>query len=312
MGTETYQCPDCGSAQMRYMFAGEDKLHGLPGSFHSYRCMDCGLISTFPRLDRQGMEQYYPSGYFAGADVLKPPAERRDLRSWWFRHETKQKNLAISKYKRQGRLLDIGCSTGNFLYGMSQTGSWEVYGLEPGRTAAEYVRTWYKFPVVAGTLADADLPAHYFDVVTMWHALEHMPDPRDSLQAIRGLLKPDGLLVMEVPNPDSLDARIFADAWFGFDIPRHYHSFPRRTLSAMALQSGYRVDKVQPASGHPASSLTLCLKWRFGSRLDSAPWRQMLRILGSGPISVLTIPLYSILRLSGYIPSLVYFLRPRD
>jgi 2-polyprenyl-3-methyl-5-hydroxy-6-metoxy-1,4-benzoquinol methylase len=310
VGKEEYHCPSCGSLQMLYLFSGSDKLCGLPGEFYCYECRHCGLITSFPRLNHREIKLYYPNDYYGRPGVLKPPKERKDLKSWWFWREIKKKNLAITKYRGGGRLLDIGCSTGNFLYGMSLTGSWELYGLEPNPHAVDYIRTWYKFPVALGTLEDAHLPSSYFDVITMWHVLEHMPDPRNSLLTVKELLKPDGLLVVEVPNPESIDAKIFGSAWAGYDIPRHYHSFPAHTLREIALLSGYKVLEVKPSSGHPAGSLILCLKWKFGNKVDSPPWRHLLRTLGSGPVSVLTIPLCAVLKSFGYIPSLSYFLTP--
>jgi 2-polyprenyl-3-methyl-5-hydroxy-6-metoxy-1,4-benzoquinol methylase len=96
-----------------------------------------------------------------------------------------------------------------------------------------------------GSLADADLPAGYFDVVTLWHVLEHDPDPVRSLQRVKGWLRPGGLVLAEVPNSAGWIARLCGGAWLGWDLPRHLVHFSPETLRHAARLAGLERVRVR-------------------------------------------------------------------
>src|SRR5262249_10576488 len=140
--------------------------------------------------------------------------------------------------------LDFGCGGGSYLRRMHGAG-WQVVGLDVSAAAVERVRTDLGLPALAGTLPHPLLEPAGFDVVTMWHSLEHVHDPPAVLREGRRLLVPGGRLLVAVPNIDSLAFRWFGPAWYALDLPRHLTHFTPRTLTLMLQQAGFRPGPVR-------------------------------------------------------------------
>ena len=136
------------------------------------------------------------------------------------------------------RILDVGCSYGFFLDTARQRG-WSVAGVEVSESAARFAQETYGLPVYAGPLSDAPYAPGSFDVVTIRHVLEHVPDPLGMVLDARRLLAPGGLLLVAVPNFDSLAARLFGPEWWWVDPPTHLYYFTRATLSRLLAQAGF-------------------------------------------------------------------------
>ncbi len=148
---------------------------------------------------------------------------------------------------RPGRALDVGCGRGHFLAAMRRRG-WSVHGVEPSPQAAERAREEYGLPIQTGALRDVSRSVE-FDVVTLWHVLEHVADPVEFLGDVWRVLRPGGLVVIETPNVDSVDRRLFGRHWMGWDPPRHLHLFGPRTLAAILERRGFSEVEVQCRSG---------------------------------------------------------------
>jgi SAM-dependent methyltransferase len=146
--------------------------------------------------------------------------------------------------------LDIGCGDGAFLQSLKSRG-WDVYGTETSAAACAIART-KGISVHEGELASADFPDRFFDVITLWHVLEHIPDPVAELDRIRRMLRDDGSLVIEVPNSDSPTLQFCGGQWYGLDVPRHLQHFSPSTLQHLLDSTGFLTKKCQ--SVHPFDS----------------------------------------------------------
>ena len=154
-----------------------------------------------------------------------------------------------------GRLLDVGCGRGDLGEWFMRRG-WEAAGIEPAADAARQA-AGRGIDVHVGTLDDAPWPAESFDAVTFNHALEHVPDPLETLRQTASLLRPGGLLAISVPHFGAWQRRLFGSAWFPLDLPRHLQHFDRASLSRMAVAAGLRPREVRTSSllaGFPASA----------------------------------------------------------
>jgi SAM-dependent methyltransferase len=118
---------------------------------------------------------------------------------------------------------------------------WETFGTELSEQAAGAAREEFGLNVRAITLEDWGFEDKFFDVVTLWHVLEHLPDPRETLREVNRILKDDGLLVVSTPNFDSFQAKVSKEKWFHLDMPRHYYHFSTRTLTQMLGSLDFRV-----------------------------------------------------------------------
>jgi 2-polyprenyl-3-methyl-5-hydroxy-6-metoxy-1,4-benzoquinol methylase len=144
----------------------------------------------------------------------------------------------------QGRLLDFGCGDGSFLQRMRRQG-WQVTGLDVCAPLVECLQTELELNVLHGNLPHPDLKPGSFDVITMWHSLQHMHSPVDVLREAHRLLVPGGKLVIAVPNIDSYAFRCFGHAWCGLNLPRHLHHFAPWTLYLILHRAGFRIGPVR-------------------------------------------------------------------
>ena len=237
---EEVACDLCHSRTSTVLYVLTDTLHHLPGEFALRRCQQCGLMYLSPRPTAAALSDYYPPDYLP----YRPPIEdeRLGLMRYMRRRKLIKRRQLIEKYSGRvsGRVLDVGCATGLFLHEMQLAG-WMSVGIEPIPSAAEFARQRFGLEVFQGLLGEAPFEAQSFDVITFWDVLEHTFSPVSDLRRTAQLLKPGGLVAINVPNWESFDRRPFGPYWHGFDTPRHLYVFSRETLTAMLSQAGFRV-----------------------------------------------------------------------
>jgi len=146
-----------------------------------------------------------------------------------------------------GRILDVGCGRGNFLEVMAARG-FDVYGTEFSAVSAQRARMLFPDRIFLGEHATTELAEQQFDLITLWHVIEHLRDPYGTVCRLHKLLKPEGRLVLAQPNIDSWQARLGGAVWFHLDIPRHLYHFSPTTLAALLDQAGFRVERVSHLS----------------------------------------------------------------
>ncbi|MEE2771465.1 MAG: class I SAM-dependent methyltransferase [Bacteroidota bacterium] len=146
----------------------------------------------------------------------------------------------IQNYINGGKILDIGCGTGEFLKTMKSQ-SWEVVGMEPNSSARKLAME--KEISVFSNLDDID---GKYDVISLWHVLEHLPDPKIAFEKLFSLLKESGLLVIAVPNYKSLDAKIYQEKWAAWDAPRHLYHFSRTGIQNLAGSAKFYLVEEKP------------------------------------------------------------------
>ena len=166
-------------------------------------------------------------------DMLYHRIKSRNLR--------KKLQLIENQETTDRKLLDIGAGTGDFLL-FAQNGGFEVSGVEPSDKARQKAKE-------KGANLVNDL-SHFtdskFDVITLWHVLEHLPDLRNQIRTISSLLNKDGVLVVAVPNFCSWDARHYGTYWAGYDVPRHLWHFSKRSIARLFDEHNIKIKKIKP------------------------------------------------------------------
>jgi SAM-dependent methyltransferase len=227
------------------------------------------------RIRRTLLNRFY--GY--PVSVLSGEPEDARLGGWWiavaaqfdkWRLRASGREAAIIPFIGEGLLLDVGCGTGKDLLRLQEAG-WKVTGVEISAYAASLARQRLGCEVVPGHFDEAPLDGRRFDVVRLSHALEHFPSPRRSLEKVHRLLRPGGLLWIEVPNAAGLERRLFGPHWYQWDLPRHLYHFTPRTLARLLRETGFRPRKMtcDGRKGFFAESLADVLVERFGVRRSS-------------------------------------------
>jgi SAM-dependent methyltransferase len=223
-------CPACGAAQLSVVALAERPI--LLG-----RCGACGLRWLLDAPTAAELAALYTSGFYEPA-----PARGGRLVGTYQRLDDAIR-LRELRGLSPGRLLDVGCGKGRFLAAARDAG-WEVRGVEFAPASAEAARVAYGIDVAVGDFLEVGLKGG-FDAITMWHVLEHMPDPFAAVTRAADLLRPGGSLVISVPNIESLQARLGGEQWFHLDLPRHLMHFSPRSLSALVARTGLRLDRIE-------------------------------------------------------------------
>ncbi len=241
---EEPDCLLCGGRNWSLLVEAPDMTRGGTGLwFAVVQCHECGLCFTNPRPTAESIGQFYP-------DVYRPHLlpERRKRSRWRVRlplpWRQRGKDYPMIPRHGRGRLLDFGCGGGTYMERMHRQG-WQVTGVDTSATAIQRLRTEYGLRGLVGSLPQTDLELGGFDVITMWHSLEHVHDPLGALREAHRLLTPDGKLVLAVPNIDSSPFRWFGRAWYGLDLPRHLSHFTPATLRMMLERAGFKPGPVR-------------------------------------------------------------------
>lgn len=203
-----------------------------------FKCAGCGLGALDPRPDRKELsllyeKEYFDSQYREGLQPGSPEMRRRisqeDHRIRFFR-----------RFKPRGLIVDIGCGMGYFLYAARQAG-YDVAGVDISDHATSYVRDTLGITMRIGHVDTVEVPERSIDVATMWHFLEHTDDPRRCIEKVASWLKPDGLLVIDVPNYEGTDAQQTWQDWVGWQLPYHFYHFTPPTLDLLLSKHGFEI-----------------------------------------------------------------------
>ena len=206
------------------------------GIYQLATCARCGLKWIIDPPQGEELAELYATGFYE-------PGPARASRLAELVHEY---NNAFRTRElrglRPGRLLDVGSGRGRFLAAVKAAG-WTATGIEFEPGLAAMARARYSVDVVVGDAVTADVEGP-FAVVTMWHVLEHLSNPAESLERAHELLAPGGRLIVSVPNNASWQARAGGDDWLHLDIPRHIYHFTPRSLSLIIERAGFRVERI--------------------------------------------------------------------
>ena len=236
-------CPACGANS--FLAFGEVQDFSVSRQFFSVlECQECHLRFTQDAPTAEAVAPYYQfEQYISHTNTNKGVINK--VYQWVRTFTLWQKRRLIEKNSgcTSGHLLDLGCGTGAFAATMQRAG-WKVTALEPDAGARTIAQEQWGVSALDSSVF-YQLPAASFDVITLWHVLEHMHDLRSVIQRLRQLLKPQGMLVIAVPNYTSYDAEVFGEQWAAYDVPRHlYHFSPRAMRSLLSAHQLLLTDTI--------------------------------------------------------------------
>lgn len=257
-------CNLCGADYTKVRFLVRDRHSDEKRLFNLVKCKTCSLAYLNPRPTKAEIKEYYPPWYHSRSQKEIVDIEKTMIWEIPWREAMHKKAKPILRYKREGRILDIGCGDGSLLKFMKELG-WETYGIDFNEVSTRYAREVLGLDVFSGRLEEVNYPEDFFDIIILFHVLEHLSDPLETLERIRPLLKKDGVLLIEVPNFASFEARIFRSKWFGIAAPLHLYQFTPYTLKAMlksggftTVELGFIAEQTRYVAGY-SESLRYCL-----------------------------------------------------
>lgn len=234
------RCAACDGTSLRPFFVGADWYLGAVGleeRFPYFRCTACGTVVAQPAptgetLERAYSNAYRPLGAPGRLERVFEPVARREARR------------VVCAGRPDGALLDVGCGPGRFLARLRAVG-WEgpMRGLEPDAVAAGRATELLGVPVRVGGVESLADEAPGLSAVVLRHVVEHVPQPLETLRALRSLLAPDGVLYLGTPDARALSAHLFGRYWHGYDPPRHLFAFTAPGLRELLRRAGFSVER---------------------------------------------------------------------
>jgi 2-polyprenyl-3-methyl-5-hydroxy-6-metoxy-1,4-benzoquinol methylase len=198
------------------------------------------LLITFPKPSLEKLPSYYESeDYISHTDGKRSLFER--VYHFIKNSALKNKVKLINAESEKGKLLDIGAGTGDFLV-VAKNDGWDTIGIEPSAKA----RTIAINKGVNFATNLSDLESHSFDVITMWHVLEHVPNLDEYILELKRLLKQSGTIIIAVPNFKSFDAYYYGRFWAAFDVPRHIWHFSKTAIQKLFEEKEMKLVDVHP------------------------------------------------------------------
>lgn len=233
-------CPACGNKQFKQIAESQDYTV-THERFQILQCTKCTCGLTYPQPDPERLPSYYESdAYISHASKATSLFDKiyiavRRLTLTW-------KTKIITTYAKEKSILDYGCGTGNLVHHLKSAG-WRVLGIEPSTKAFAQAQQQISKPEIAQELR----PDHdKFSVITLWHVLEHVPDPKQTLSTLKEHLKGHGTIIIAVPNLNSWESKHYGQFWAAYDTPRHLWHFTRPSMNQLAQSVNLEIKNIIP------------------------------------------------------------------
>jgi ubiquinone/menaquinone biosynthesis C-methylase UbiE/predicted RNA-binding Zn-ribbon protein involved in translation (DUF1610 family) len=263
-------CPMCGRSDIVREMTLRDLVQLKPGFFHMSRCRSCGHLFQNPRLNARGLEFYYRDFYTgAGEETVK---RYLALMTGSYRARA----LMVRGHSEPRLWLDVGAGHGHF----SKTARelWKETKFHVLDISASIKRAedlgWAERAYVGRLLDLAPQLEETYDVVSMFHYLEHTPDPLAELRAIAAVIESEGFLMIEVPDPDSIGRRLMGRYWPSWLAPQHLHFFPARNMETYLREAGFDPILWHRAKAHQATDAAFAMEnyLQQWGRVHGLPW----------------------------------------
>ncbi len=229
------QCPLCNATIFEDYLFPIDYLVSKK-QFKLQSCKSCRFVFTNPIPQDKDLPAYYKSAqYLSHSDSI---SSLKDFLYFWVRKRAVQsKWKLVSQYVSRGTLLDYGCGTGFFI-SKAESKEWSCIGFEPEPEARNLA-------IKRGCQVHSELNEikNTFDVITLWHVLEHVPNLKQRINQLQKLIKSKGYLVLALPNRNSLDARHYKSHWAAYDVPRHLYHFTQSDVHFLMSSIGFKPIK---------------------------------------------------------------------
>lgn len=235
------KCPWCESENAKLHLQLKDEFLSKE-VFEIYECKDCGLLYTLPRPDKEHIGDYYKSENYYSHQENKQgfvPKVYEKVKAVNLKNKCKMATEGMTA----GQVLDIGCGVGDFLHAMESKG-WKTTGIEPSEEAKAIAKKRTKALLYKPEEIEK-LPDAQFDLITMWHVLEHVDDLKSEISQLQRLLKKGGRLVLALPNFKSYDAQYYKEKWAAYDVPRHLNHFCKTSIANIFNNSDLTLKEIR-------------------------------------------------------------------
>lgn len=245
------KCPACKIATCTLFFEADDPK--TKKGYQFFKCKNCKLVQINPHPESSDFERIYKlknihknftKNNFLAKVFFKFPMSN-NLFNLYLKMVKKSRSKLVYNYKDGGRLLDVGFGDGKMLEAFSGS-NWQLYGTEVNEFLAKKAqKNLKKTTLIISRLEEAGLPKNYFDTITFWHVLEHINNPEVVLRETQKLLKPNGIVIMEIPSGSSLFLNIFKKNWQQLIVPEHLYFYTEKSLKKLLKVANLKIVDIE-------------------------------------------------------------------
>jgi 2-polyprenyl-3-methyl-5-hydroxy-6-metoxy-1,4-benzoquinol methylase len=233
-------CPICDNEKNSHFLSVKD--HNVSNDmFKICKCDSCGFVFTNPKPSQNTIGDYYKSENYISHSGTKKGLVN-SVYHLVRNYQIGKKQTLVSSLTKDKTILDVGCGTGEFI-SFCKDKKWTVHGTEPDKNARKINKVENN---VFESIYSSELKNKTFNVITMWHVLEHVYNLTDDLERLKKLLEPQGHLVVAVPNHESYDAKNYGQNWAAYDVPIHLYHFRKKDIVTLFSKLGFTLKNVEP------------------------------------------------------------------
>jgi 2-polyprenyl-3-methyl-5-hydroxy-6-metoxy-1,4-benzoquinol methylase len=254
-------CPVCDSTVFEDYLTVQDYTVSQE-KFKIVNCTTCNFKFTNPRPDENAIGEYYKAeSYISHTNTSKGLISKiyQEVRKFTLKGKL---NLINRLSPNKGKLLDVGCGTGMFL-NVARENGWKVNGIEPDEGARGIAETTNQIKIKEEVLSS--FQNETFDVITLWHVLEHVHRLNETAEWLKERLAKDGSVIIAIPNHESKDAEIYQAQWAAYDVPRHLYHFSQKTITALFANHGFELKETLPMKFDSFYVSMLSTKYQSGN-----------------------------------------------
>lgn len=236
--THSVTCPLCHAKRIKRLFP----VRTTSSDFYIVQCTRCGLAQTSPLPTDDDLNRHDTSLYYGTTSNKFLPIIQK-VREKLMNMRVQYYLSLIPRSDKRPKILDVGCAEGRLLKAFSDSGC-ECFGIEHPAYPTKRFIDRDRITYLRNDLGSIQLEKGSFDLIFLWHVLEHMDDPNIVLRSLTGLLSPRGLLILSVPNFACSEAHYFKESWFHLDVPWHKYHFNMDSLKYVSDKNNLRIIRV--------------------------------------------------------------------
>lgn len=263
-------CAICGTKKFIKIYYPHVTSWEFPGVFSFVQCSKCKLVFQSPRAPQSEVSQYYTSDQYWGWGIVDQGKDITSVLNGEKRYREVYKEI-FARFPKPATILDIGTGTGLFLKEFIKR-NWKVWGTDISKDAVQYAKNNFQIPMKVGDITTISYPGKTFDVISLNQVLEHVYEPYATLKKVHELLNKEGVLIIQIPNIQSLGFVIFGSESFHLQPGRHLYHFSPSTIELLLKKTGFRIDMCKKYDWtHDYHGLFNIIRYRFSPKFKKNP-----------------------------------------